>query len=194
MFKNDVADKPLCTASIAYIKEIARLKQQSADSLGLQKEYNASLEKACLCEGLAASALITNGVEKTKQSLGVSICPGPNMAYFNRVATFKEMVDHIYGRINLIADANRPNLFIKELDLYINYLQKRVKEKMEGVSKQTEEYITTFRNNLSTEIEYYKNLIPQFEEETGKMKERFKKDLDELEQKLYSIFQNYCLD
>mgnify|MGYP001350287891 CR=1 FL=1 len=55
MFKNDVADKPLCTASIAYIKEIARLKQQSADSLGLQKEYNASLEKACLCEGLAAS-------------------------------------------------------------------------------------------------------------------------------------------
>lgn len=189
LFKRDISDKPMCTASIAYLKEINKLKQEMADTVGLQKEYNNSLEKACLCEGLSASALITNGVEKIKQSLGVSICPGPNMAYFNKVATFKEMVDHIYGRINLISNENRPNLFVKELDLYINYLHNRLKEKVEGASKQTEEYIATFRKNITEEIEYYKNLLPDLAEETEKVREKFRQDLEELEQKFYSLFQ-----
>lgn len=194
LFKREISDKPMCPASIAYFKEINRLKKQTADTCGLQKEYEKSLEKSCLCEGLSASALITNGIGKIKQSLGVSICPGPNMAYFNRVASFKEMVDHIYGRINLIADSNRPNLFLKELDLYINYLEKRLKDKLDGATKQTEEYITAFRNNLASEMQYYKNLVPQLVNESEKMREKFKKDLEELEQKFYLLFQTDCLN
>jgi len=189
LFKREISDKPMCPASIAYFKEINRLKKQTADTCGLEKEYDKSLEKACLCEGLSASALITNGVEKIKQSLGVAVCPGPNMAYFNKVVTFKEMVDHIYGRINLIKNENRPNLFVKELDLYINYLNKRLTEKVEGVSKLTEEYFLNFKKNIAEEIEYYKNLLPNLSEETEKVKEKFMQDLEELEKKFYSLFQ-----
>ena len=41
-------------------------------------------DKTCLCMGLAATAVINYGIE-TRESKGVSICPGPNMAYFNPV-------------------------------------------------------------------------------------------------------------
>ena len=189
LFKKDISDKPMCNASMAYLKEINRLKEKMADTCGLQKEYNESLEKACLCEGLTATALIVNNVEKVKQSVAVSICPGPNIAYFSKIATLKEMVDHIYGRIDLVTAESRPNLFVKELDLYIDYFQNRLKEKVNDVSKQTEEYIAIFKKNITEEIAYYKSLIPDFSEETEKVREQIRQDLEELEQKFYDLFQ-----
>ena len=38
------------------------------------------------------------------------------------------MVDHIYGRSNIITRTDRPNMFIKELNLYIDYLRKKKTE------------------------------------------------------------------
>lgn len=189
LFKKGISEKPMCNASIAYLKEINRLKEKTADSCGLQKEYTDSLDKACLCEGLTASALIVNKIDKIKQSLAVAVCPGPNMAYFSRIATFREMIDHIYGRINLVTAESRPNLFVKELDLYLNYLQDKLKEKVGDVSKQTEEYFATFKKNIAEEIAYYKSLIPDLAEETEKVREQFSRDLEELEQRFYALFQ-----
>ncbi|WP_449436362.1 hypothetical protein [Pedobacter steynii] len=61
---------------------------------------------------------------KPKENKAVSICPGPNIAYFSKQYSLAEMVGHIYGRNNLLKGINRPNIFIKEFGLYVDYLKK----------------------------------------------------------------------
>ncbi|MCL6096992.1 MAG: hypothetical protein M1391_00265 [Bacteroidetes bacterium] len=181
----EYSDKPLCTASISFLnKKIAELKEINTDPVEFKNEFDKVVGKACLCEGLAASALIVNKIETPKISQAVSVCPGPNLAYFSKVATLKEMVDHIYGRMNLITDPNRPNMFVKELSLYIDYLQKKMEEKAEVVSAQNDEFFNTFRTNLLDGIEYYKKLIPEILEETEHVREKIIEQLAALEQKL----------
>src|SRR3989339_1249881 len=86
-FNKDFTDKPICTASISYFKKLDTIKDNSE----LRDKYNADLlnanDKNCLCEGLSASTLLVKGITDTKQSLAVAICPGPNLAYFSKVAT-----------------------------------------------------------------------------------------------------------
>ena len=185
-FNKDFTDKPICTASISYLKKLDTIK----DNPELSEKYSADLrnasDKNCLCEGLSASTLIVKGITDTKQSLAVAICPGPNLAYFSKVASLKEMVDHIYGRINLITHPNRPNMFLKELSLYIDYLHKKIDERVDFVTAQKEEFFNTFHANLIDGINYYKKMIPDIAEETDKIKEKIQKDLEELELKLMS--------
>lgn len=182
----DFTDKPICTASIAYFKKLDSIK----DNPDLQKKYEADLKNAsdknCLCEGLSASALIAKNISDPKQSLAVAICPGPNLAYFSKVVSLKDMVDHIYGRINLIAHSNRPNMFIKELSLYIDYLQNKIDESVDNFTNQKDEFFSTFRKNLIDGIQYYKSLIPRISEEAENVRKKIQEDLERLEEKLLS--------
>ena len=66
---------------------------------------------------------------KPKESKAVAICPSPNLAYFNRVYSLDEMIGHIYGKIDLLEKVKRPNFFIKELELYMNYFNEELKLK-----------------------------------------------------------------
>ncbi len=185
----EYSDKPLCTASINYInKKNAELKNIYTDEDEYKKEYDKMVDKVCLCEGLTVPALIVNDIESPKQSRNVSVCPGPNLAYFSKVATLNEMADHIYGKINLITHYNRPNMFVKELDLYIDYIQKKTEESLKNFSKQAEEFINTFNENLVEGIEYYKKMISEIKEETESEKEKILNDLEELESKLLAYF------
>ena len=185
---NELTDKPCCTASISFLtKKLNELKQKFLKPDELQKEYDQAVAKVCLCEGLTVTPLIVNNIENPKQSKAVSVCPGPNLAYFSKISSLKEMVDHIYGRINLIKDSNRPNLFIKELNLYIDYLQKKVAESLEPLSAQTEEFFKKFKANLLEGISYYKKIIPEIVEETEKVRQKIIEDLEQVEQKLLSF-------
>lgn len=183
----DYTDKPICTASLTYNKKVDNLKEDPDEAESYQGIYDNAIEKACLCEGLTSTALIVKKIEMVKQSLAVSVCPGPNLAYFSKVATLKEMVDHIYGRVNLITHSNRPNLFIKELSLYINYLENKIDEKVRNVTAHKDEFILTFHKNLAEGIKYYQNLIPEIIEESDKVRKSIREELDLLEQKLHSF-------
>jgi hypothetical protein len=88
----------------------------------------------------------------------VAICPGPNLAYFSGTFSLKEMVDHIYGRANILNNHNRPNLFVKELSLYVDYLKKEVEKSVESMTTKQERYLKTFRDNLLAGVAYYQNL------------------------------------
>ncbi len=55
----------------------------------------------------------------------VAICPGPNLAFFSRVHSLEEMVGHIYGRVQGLVAHDRPNMFVNELRLNIDYFKKR---------------------------------------------------------------------
>lgn len=186
-FNTEFSDKPLCTASITYLnKKIQNLRDVHNDAEEFSREFDKAVDKACLCEGLVASALIVNNIETPKQSRAVAVCPGPNLAYFSKVVTLKEMADHIYGRINLVTDPERPNLFIKELGLYVDYLGKKINGAVKPLSGQMEEFIRNFTANLTEGIEYYRGLIPAIPEEAGIIHEKMLEELNNLEQRALS--------
>ncbi|PKL82458.1 MAG: hypothetical protein CVV24_09945 [Ignavibacteriae bacterium HGW-Ignavibacteriae-3] len=185
----DYSDKPLCTASITFInKKIAELKNSNLYENEYQKQFDKIVNKVCLCEGLTVPALIVNNIETPKQSRAVSVCPGPNLAYFSKIVKLKEMVDHIYGKINLITHPNRPNMFVKELDLYISFLQKKMSEIVDTVSPKEEEFFNFFTSNLVDGISYYNKIIPELTEETEAEREKIRNDFEEMEQKLLAVF------
>jgi hypothetical protein len=152
--------EPICTASLKY----QRLKMEQLKSLNLpeteyQKQLKALLDKECLCVGLSNAASKKYNVPFLKNQDGVTICPGPNIAYFKKIASLQEMVDHIYGRTDLLGPVERPHMFINELVLYINYIKDLVAE--EGVPDQDSKrakYFRDFYNNLVEGINYYRQL------------------------------------
>ncbi|HBX65952.1 MAG TPA: hypothetical protein DEG32_07245, partial [Balneolaceae bacterium] len=74
------------------------------------KQREKVLEKACLCDHLGNGALITLGVLKPNRA-PQAICPGPNIAWFNRKYSLREMVDHIYGKSASLVPEERPHMF-----------------------------------------------------------------------------------
>jgi hypothetical protein len=190
----EFTDKPICTASITYVKKkIAQLKDAAADPAEYEEAYGKTIDKACLCEGLTVTPLILNDIPTPKQSRAVSVCPGPNIAYYSQKVSLKEMVDHIYGRIDLVTDKLRPNMFVKELTLYAKYYEKlRLKSKtaensFEELSKKTEIRLKKFHENLIEGIKYYEKIIPEIMEESYDKKQEILASLYRLEQKIISF-------
>jgi hypothetical protein len=183
----EFSEKPLCTASITFMnKKIKDLKDKISEPDEYQFEFDKAAEKVCLCEGLTASAMKVNNIESPKQSQAVAVCPGPNLAYFSKISSLSEMVDHIYGRSNLVTNPDRPNMFIKELSINIDYFIRKIEESIKPFSAQTEILLNTFRTNLLEGINYYKKILPDIKEETEKVKRKMKVELETLELRLLS--------
>ena len=150
----------LCVAS----REYQHLKLQELDSINIdekakQKAYEKIVEKSCICVGLSTSTLILNNMDTKKTGDGVSVCPGPNMAYYDKIMTLKGITDHIYGRKNIINRKDRPHVFIKELSLYTNHLSDKVQELKISFDKKQLRYLSKFKNNLQKGIDYYYDLF-----------------------------------
>jgi hypothetical protein len=187
MFNTEFTDKPVCTASTGYIaNKLRELKDRCLPAEETRLAYDNIVDKVCLCEGLIASALSRHGMSLYKQSMAASVCPGPNLAYFSRRATLREMIDHIYGRMNLVTDPKRPNMFMKELGLYVDYLQQKQDEHARQGSTHTEAFFLSFYESLCEGIAYYKELIPQIIEEAECVRERMREDLAQLEARLHA--------
>lgn len=153
---------PICTASREYQNlKIKDLQRQELNHEVYQEQYAAVTEKVCLCEGLCASVYIKDELLKPRENKAVSICPGPNLAYFSGKYSLKDMVSHIYGRIDLLANVSRPNLFINELNLYVDYLKKDLSSQLDELSAKKSKYFSKFKTELLQGISYYKALIPE---------------------------------
>ena len=140
----------------------------------------------CLCEGLCSSAYLKNHINKPKENIAVAICPGPNLAYFNSVYTLDEMVKHIYGKIDLLAKIKRPNLFIKELNLYIDYLQAELHKHAKNMTDASKRLIK-FKMQLRDGITYYKRLFTSMPEYATDVLQYTEQDLILAETKLDGI-------
>ena len=124
------------------------------------------------------TAYTENDLLKRSDGTGVSLCPGPNMAYFSKESTLKEMVDHIYGRTNLLNDTYRPHMFIKELAMYIDYLNKEIlDEPLQSLNAKRVKYFVGFKANLNSGIEYYENLLSEMKDESDAIKAKFSEEL-----------------
>ena len=105
-------------------------------------------------------------VDKRDKKTAVSICPGPNIAYFTKLLFMEDIVDHIYGKVNLIQNNNRPHMFINELNLYMEYFTNDIIQSIDDLTKKKEKYLTNFKNQLLEGIEYYKELVPKMTRES----------------------------
>ncbi|PCH52039.1 MAG: hypothetical protein COC22_04730 [Flavobacteriaceae bacterium] len=180
----DYTEKVICTASKKY--QTIKLKELNLEKLSsteYKKKASIITNKACLCEGLSNAALIKYDIEHKGEKQGVAICPGPNMAYFSKELSLKEMVAHIYGKINVVDTNNRPHMFIKELSMYVNYFANKVDEFKDSLTKKNEKYLNTFQNNLNDGIEYYHHLFSSFETN----KENLLNELEVLKNDLFNI-------
>lgn len=149
--------EPICTASHKYQKrKIEQLQSLNLSVKEYEKQYNEVVSKECLCIGLSNSAVLKYKLPPIKKLEAVTICPGPNIAYFKKIVTLKEMTDHIYGRADIVHNTNRPHMFIKELSLNIKFLEEKVQELTEMNTKATKELII-FSNNLLNGISYYRS-------------------------------------
>jgi hypothetical protein len=150
----------ICTASRQY--QHLKIKELEAQNLSIEKHdylLNKITEKSCTCVGLGTSALLAYGLDTKTEGKGVSICPGPNMAYFDKTMSLPKMVDHIYGRTNIISRRDRPNMFVKELTIYIDYLKDLIKHYNLSPTDKQQKYIITFASNLKEGIGYYQQLF-----------------------------------
>lgn len=145
-----------------------------------EKKKNKITEKACLCVGLGNTALLENDMRIKGQAQGVAICPGPNMAYFSKVVSLKNMLGHIYGSTNVIKSANRPHMFIKELKVYMDYFKNEIEDMEDGTSAPQTKKLNKFKQNLLGGINYYKELFTN-------QKEYFKNEFTQIIQELQNF-------
>jgi len=141
---NEYGTEGVCTASRLFQKN-------KIEELGISENIT---DKACLCMGLAATAVINYDVN-TRESKGVSICPGPNMAYFSKELTLSEMAHHIYNDAKGIVRSDRPNMFINELSMYLKLLSEKIEEHKLNWGRASEKKLTNFAENLNNGIRYY---------------------------------------
>ena len=181
-------EQGICTASRKFQK--IKIKESSEDqSISLNNIF----EKTCLCVGLAAPAIINNNIN-AKDSKAVSICPGPNLAYFSNEMSLQEISQHIYGIKESSVRKDRPHFFVKELELYVKYLKEKIDESTTDFTKKQEKYFHKFLNNMNEGIDYYNNLFKEmksnFSSGADKIIESIKKQkfkLDQISKKIDQI-------
>ncbi|WP_319228733.1 hypothetical protein [Draconibacterium orientale] len=179
-FNTEFTEQPVCTASRKYqSKKLQELETMNLPEAEYKKAYDKIIERECLCIGLGISMLQSKGIA-VKENEKVTVCPGPNLAYFSKISSLKEMVDHIYGRVNLLDKGYRPHMFLKELSMYLDIF----KERMEAFQKNADDVkekrnLVKFKSNLMDGIEYYKNFF-------GEKKK-------EVVQELEKLIQNYSV-
>lgn len=150
--------EPICTASHTYQKlKIQQLKTLNLAPEDFDKQYDDVISKECLCIGLSNAAVLNYHLTPVKGLTSVNICPGPNIAYFNKIVTLQQMTDHIYGRTTILENEHRPHMFIKELELNIAHVKEQLKEIKKDDSKSIKD-ILNFTKQLQTGIEYYRSI------------------------------------
>ena len=175
----EFTERSICSASRQYQNlKLKELEDKNLSTTEYQEQYEKIVDKSCICVGLGTSSLLTNNLETKVEGSGVSICPGPNMAYFSKIMSLKEITDHIYGRLNVITRTDRPNMFIKELKIYLEFLKNKLDEFKENMNDKHEKYLLNFADNLKEGINYYDDLFSQLKDKFEDTKANIIKDLE----------------
>lgn len=155
-FNTEFTEQPICEASRQYVNlKLKSLESSNLSAIELEKQKRKVLGKTCLCSGLGTASLIEKGIDTKVEGNGVAICPGPNIAYFSKTMTLKEIIDHIYGKINVLNTKKRPHMFLKELNMYIEHYKKELHDSTEALTKKQLMKLEEFRSNLEKGINYY---------------------------------------
>ncbi|GAB1430309.1 hypothetical protein MASR2M18_11420 [Ignavibacteria bacterium] len=187
-FNTEFTEKPICTASREYQNlKIKQLESMSLPPEKLKEEIDIVTSKECLCHGLEAAAYLKKELPPPHKLKAVSICPGPNLAFFSGEFSLADIVDHIYGRKNILNSLPRPNMFLNELKLYIDYLKNDIVKNIDSATERKLKSMEAFKSNLLEGVEYYKSLTQQMVRESEQYRKKFRETLHSLEQSIQSI-------
>jgi hypothetical protein len=174
--------EPICTASSSYQrKKLEQLKELNLSVSEYEKQYSEVVSKECLCIGLSNAAIAKYDLPAIKNLKAVTICPGPNIAYFSKIVTLHEMTDHIYGRTNILNDQYRPHMFIKELQLNLDYVKEQALSLKKEENKKLKD-ILDFLKHILSGIEYYRSISDKIS-----AADRFNLELNDLESEITAI-------
>ena len=188
----EFSQEPICTASHTYQKKkIEQLQSSNLPKDEYDRLLHQVLGKECLCIGLSNAAIKTYNLKPIKKREAINICPGPNIAYFSEIVSLQKMIDHIYGRTNIIQTGRRPHMFIKELTLYVDYWSELLTETKGVIDNKRKAYVQHFYENLVNGISYYRSLASNMDEEFTILKHKIEDNLDEAETHLSDLFHRY---
>jgi hypothetical protein len=182
LFNKEFTPHPICTASRQY-QELKLKHLPHEDLTDEQRAFvrESVLNKSCICNDLGGGAMLKNKIDRNATP---AICSGPGIVNFSKIATLEEMVGHIYGRVSLLTSSNRPHMFIRELDLYIDYFRDELKKYRLGLSGNTLNYFTEFKENLLAGVDYYRLFADQL---VAREREGFLEELEKLQQAINDI-------
>jgi hypothetical protein len=158
VFNTEFGGNPQCTASAKYQGQ--KLAQVEADTTLNAEEREAAkadvVDKACICWELSGPAV---KLVAPKQAPATAVCPGPNLAWFDREYSLDEMIGHIYGRLDLLKGRARPNVFVNEMKLYVDYLKEELNRHRLKLTAHPPAYYHTFKANLLDGVDFYRARI-----------------------------------
>lgn len=179
----DFTKKPICRASKGYQKLKIQSIEGSEDYSQEQKDFllKLAMSPSCICHDLAGGATKLLGIDPEARP---AICCGPNIVNFSKVVSFKEMVDHIYGRQSQVeVNPQRPHQFVAEAQLYLENLVSEWKEFKMGVSTRDSDYFVGYLENFTAGLSYYINLFSK-EDRLGEVKQESLAFLEAIGQQL----------
>jgi hypothetical protein len=199
LFNTEFTDIPICTASREYQKlKLEQLERQELPAEQRDAVREAVLAKSCICHDLGGGATLINGIDLAATP---AVCCGPNIVNFSRLATLEEMVGHIYGRNSLLAPTSRaeigagedardrPHMFVREIELYIDYLREQIAKQRVGLSSITPNYVREFKQNLRAGIGHYRRIAEHL---SAARRSAFLHGLTEQEQAMESMRETAC--
>ncbi len=173
---------PLCLASRDYQRQkLAQIETADLTPATKARLKTDVLAKSCICHDLGGGATLKAGIVKTAYT---SICPSLTIVHFKALASLEEMVGHIYGRISLLKDSDRPHMFIRELSLYVEHLRNELARITDGVLERKLSYYAEFKQNLMEGIGYYQERFMDF---VSEHQERFSADLNRIKSQIEQI-------
>jgi len=181
-FTDEFGEPPICRASRRYQKQ--KLEQLARANLSYEERAAAEesvLAKSCICHDLGGNVTRPTGIDPDATS---AVCPGPNIAYFSKTTTLEEMIDHIYGRVSLLADSARPHMFIQEMSLYVEFLNKEIERVRLKLSCCTVDHLAELRDNLLESVAYYTSVVKQVAADS---QDRFLEDLRILHEQIEAV-------
>ena len=183
----EFSEKPICTASKEYQQQ--KLNELSTDLVNdteLALEHEKVVTKTCLCDHLGNGALINLGIKKEGKA-PQAVCPGQNISWFNRKYSLMEMMAHFYNKQKSLVSKDRPHMFAKEIQMYVDYFENLIRKG--DLSERTTNTLNEFYENMKSGMEYcrsFSNKQPFTEENI----ESINIWIDEQKSRLEIIYEN----
>jgi len=178
----EFTEKPICTASRGFQKrKLQQIAESAMTALEMRRAQESVVAKACICHDLAGGATGPLGIDPGATT---AVCCGPNTAYFSKETNLKGMVDHIYGRMSLPLNPERPHMLLKELSLHLECLRRDIAKHEENPSDRMARTITECRDNLQQGVQHYKEVAGKI---MAPRREAFVSKLESLQRELAEL-------
>jgi len=148
----EFSEVPICTASKEYQQQkLNELNLKMEEGVELALEQTKVVTKTCLCDHLGNGALINLGIKKEEKA-PQAVCPGQNISWFNREYSLMEMMAHFYNKQKSLVSKDRPHMFAKEIQMYVDYFEKLIMKS--DFSERAKKTLNEFYENMKYGMAY----------------------------------------